>query len=649
MDGPEIRILRLSRTALITGGDVFENNFLGSLGFFCDVVSRLHQDWMEEVLGPIENAFPMSKAIEDFSESVKGFDYVSPNYELNTISPFLMYLRNRSRSSVRLLMIAHSPGIYLLEWALLSHVLVPGDWIIAPSHNAQSMIVSLCPDLAPFVRVIPHPIPTQGTPKPAGFKNDKPVFASLARINGDKLIHRQIEALAILGEWGHPIPQLQIAGSLGGETPTPYVRCLKAKVARLGLQDHVEFMGPINDIAAKTAWLARAEVLINLSVTIEESFGKAPGEALTLGVPVLSTKWNGLTETVGKGGTCVEVTITDDFMPDVTAESVARAMIDLLENPPSTAVCIAEAKRFDPRRVGQIYCDTLRQGLDLVQPDVALPNPEMNHRVVAPERGLFSQWVGLKAFSVAELFQSHLDHVPLLRRVLVGEMQVPEHREMSYRVIIMRGSLYPLACFLSGNRLPEPTPGRRELAGPMDEIGQKPVSEGFSSRLLRAAELSGDASSRVSCLFNLFEAGQFESLEKGLDCLEEAGINGPGYRYLRVEFLLAKRYFSEAYKLCVQSMNSKELRETQATQIRQLAKVCRNWRKPEKAIPWLRDWLNEYPDSPDSGAIWLVLGFMASRLDHSYRACALKALNQAKTLLGNVPVVEKLDRIIKSQ
>ena len=86
------------------------------------------------------------------------------------VVPQLLHLRNESRAPIRLLFIAHAPGAYPLEWALLGPLLRRGDRIVAPSQSARDVIAFMSPRLLPHVRVIPHPIrplPYQRTTQPA--------------------------------------------------------------------------------------------------------------------------------------------------------------------------------------------------------------------------------------------------------------------------------------------------------------------------------------------------------------------------------------------------------------------------------------------------------------------------------------------------
>ncbi len=87
---------------------------------------------------------------------------------------------------------------------------------------------------------------------------------------------------------------------------------------------------------------------VNLSVTIEESFGKAPIEALGSGIPVLATRWDGLPETVGECGVLLPSSARPGVSADIAAESVADGLQRLLDGPPSAAACRRQAGRFAP-------------------------------------------------------------------------------------------------------------------------------------------------------------------------------------------------------------------------------------------------------------------------------------------------------------
>src|SRR6185503_3649643 len=114
--------------------------------------------WLDSIFGK-QRILPNHKAFHKaFTSATSGFDFLCPNYLGIPLAPLLIYLRNQSNSPIRLLLIAHAPGAYALEWALLRPLLRSDDVIIAPSNSAREVIEFLIPELAKHIRVVPHPV-----------------------------------------------------------------------------------------------------------------------------------------------------------------------------------------------------------------------------------------------------------------------------------------------------------------------------------------------------------------------------------------------------------------------------------------------------------------------------------------------------------
>ena len=136
-------------------------------------------------------------------------DFLCPDHHGLAFVPRLLALRNRGELPLRLLLIAHSPGAFLFEWVLVRPLLRPGDRIIAPSVSARDMIEWLCPELSPWVRVVPHPM--RPLPEPGGPRAPAHLL-SLGRLVPSKLVHRVLEALRILHDRGRTELRLVLAG-----------------------------------------------------------------------------------------------------------------------------------------------------------------------------------------------------------------------------------------------------------------------------------------------------------------------------------------------------------------------------------------------------------------------------------------------------
>src|SRR5437016_4952940 len=155
-----IRILRLIGPSAMISGRVFDRLFARNL---CPEMSLEAVDlaqWLNFIFenGPIR---PHDKAIlRTFRSATRDYDFLCPNFVAIPSTPLLLYLRNCSRAPIRLLLIAHAPGAYALEWALLRPLLLMGDVTSAAStieYYANNYHRS---ELAAYTRVVPHPMRT---------------------------------------------------------------------------------------------------------------------------------------------------------------------------------------------------------------------------------------------------------------------------------------------------------------------------------------------------------------------------------------------------------------------------------------------------------------------------------------------------------
>src|SRR5205085_11908490 len=96
---------------------------------------------------------------------------------------------------------------------------------------------------------------------------------------------------------------------------------LETLVYRLGLSDHVEFLGNRQDVPQL---LAKTDVLV-MATTTPEAFGRVILEGQAAGVPVVATKVGGVIEIIDQEKTGLLVLPED---PDAMAQSVLRLLND---------------------------------------------------------------------------------------------------------------------------------------------------------------------------------------------------------------------------------------------------------------------------------------------------------------------------------
>jgi N-acetyl-alpha-D-glucosaminyl L-malate synthase BshA len=135
----------------------------------------------------------------------------------------------------------------------------------------------------------------------------------------------------------------------------PERRATEAAVERLGLAEHVRFLGKVDAVAD----LLRAADLFLLA-SASESFGLAALEAMACGVPVIATQVGGLPEVVvdGESGALVPV-------GDVAA--MAERAVELLEPrrwKEAREAAVVHARRYDEANVVPHYEEFYARVLD---------------------------------------------------------------------------------------------------------------------------------------------------------------------------------------------------------------------------------------------------------------------------------------------
>lgn len=108
-----------------------------------------------------------------------------------------------------------------------------------------------------------------------------------------------------------------------------YVAQVRAEIAALGLSDVVQLTGRLPDGEVQR-WLAEADVFVLPSINDGwkfEGFGLAHLEASAAGLPVVSTRGNGVEDAVEDGVSGILVS------QDRVAEELPAALLKLLENP----------------------------------------------------------------------------------------------------------------------------------------------------------------------------------------------------------------------------------------------------------------------------------------------------------------------------
>lgn len=642
------RVLRPLGRAELVSARVFDALFQRDLHPHVDVQPVELDRWLDEILGDPGSPLDVPRAIERLRHATRDVEFLCPDHHCIAFAPRLTWIRNRGGLPVRLLLIAHSPGGFLVEWALLRPLLRPGDRIVAPSASARDMIAWLCPELSPYVRVVPHPIRPLAEPQPSRAPEH---LLSLGRLVPSKLVHRQLEALRILHDRGHSSLRLVLAGPRtepGVEQISDYCRGLEVAARRLGLADVVDFPGVVEAEADKAALLHRAHVLLNLSVSAEESFGKSIVEATSLGVPVITTRWNGLPEALGGAGEALPVHARLLGM-DLDASELADAIERVLRDPPSPERCREAARRFHPEIVAPRYRAMLDEALaerDAAGPVRADDGPLAQEPAV-PAAGLLAGDALLGRFSWQELLEVQGDELRRLRHAWAPPDRGAPARGTQLRSCLFLGSRSAIEHALAGL----PTTAWTEPTGAPAPVGRadartatEPAMDDFAARVAAAAVGPGTRSARVNCLNLLATMGQRPALRAGVDRLRAEGLASPGLDFLDAECCLMEGEPERALELGLR-VDAPELWSDQAShRLVQLGRAAVAAGRPERVLPKLRAWTERFPDAPGAGVVWLHRCLAA--LQDGARDEATTAFRRMRALLGERPDLAPLARVL---
>ena len=599
-----VRVLRLTPSDTFVSAASFEESFRRHQAGAFATTSADSRHWAGYVLA---SGLSADEQAARFAAATDDVDYLFPGYDLMTALPLLAELRNRARSRARLLVRAHSPALCPLEWALLCPLIMPGDVVMCPSASARALLASLAPALEASLVVSPAPVGPLPRRPPRGTSAQHPVrLVTLGRVMPAKLLHRVIDGVASLRPGLRSRTQLRIGGPLTGQDgrTLPYAASLDARAARLGLSGAVRLAGLVQGDQAKARFLGGADVLVNLSVSPEESFGMVVAEALSAGTPVVVTRWDGLPELAGPAGAVVPVGLSGPLaVCDVAPADVAAAIEAAVADPALRAACLAQAATCEPGRTAAALAVALREAL-AARDAAPAPGPvreDLAGHQAAPGGGLLGCTIPLPELGWREAFELSSAPGPQgdgLRRQLVEAL------------------LPPVTRFMAG--LPPP----------------RGDADGHQAT----------ATSEMVALWHDAVAGTSHGPVARLDALRRLPARAAAVRFVEVERARAAGELTVAAGLACQGID--ELlaaagAEHAGRALHQLGSVCRDAGRVDEAIARLRRWLALFPDEPATPAICLLLAELAagaasgpgSRESPRLRGVAHAALAQASAFL----------------
>ncbi|MDQ2955499.1 MAG: glycosyltransferase [Actinomycetota bacterium] len=561
----------------------FEAGFASSLTPDIEITSIPAASWLPQVIGDwlpaaVDRQSADRPVAGRLAEALTDYELLCPSFELLPMLPVLLRLRELASASWRLLLIAHSPALYGLEWLAISPLLRAGDVVVAPTASAADIIELLCPAISRYVHVIPHPVPRLAM---ADRSQRAPTrLVSLTRIHPAKLLHRQLDALQVLHRAGHRELQLTIAGPLQDPAGRllPYARTLMARAYRYRLDEHVYFPGAIVGSAAKAELLAGSDLLLNLSLTVEESFGKSIVEGQWTGLAAVVSDWNGLPETMGGAGAAIPLTDRGSQL-DLSPEAAADAIQRLLDPPPDLAMIQDRATRSAPERVRARYLQALRAGPRDAGPSSARP-------------GLLARTAPLTALSPAGLDRIINDDWPRRLAELTGTAPVGNSERELLAGIVFHGIRRPLELFMSGLQREPVEVGQVTAAPPVDNL---------RAALALGAAGRATASSLTACLGQLADANRRPEFTAAAGILPTLVEAVPAAIIIDLE---ATRLASSAGAALDRSLELGGLDTPySAHRLLQLVMLARLAGRPAEALPLVQSWLADYPDEPSSPAV----------------------------------------------
>lgn len=259
---------------------------------------------------------------------------------------------------------AHGAAPKGMEWTLFpwSDWLRPSDAFVFSSQADLDIWARLADDSQLSTYLLPLPVDGEFFAVadrdvqrgPLGLAKEDEVVVYAGRINVQKNLHGLLSAFAIVCR-NHPHARLVVAGPedavVQGEflaANTGYRSYLVRQTTRLGVEDHVSFVGELDrhDLAQL---FAIADVAVSLSFYHRENFGLALAEAQAAGTPVVASAWGGHRDVVDPdAGVLVEAAMTEHGIR-VDWGSAGHAIDELLSDPEKRLVASASARAWAAR------------------------------------------------------------------------------------------------------------------------------------------------------------------------------------------------------------------------------------------------------------------------------------------------------------
>jgi hypothetical protein len=261
------------------------------------------------------------------------------------------------------------------------------------------------------------------------------------------------------------------------------------------------------------------------------------------------------------------------------------------------------------------------------------PEPELP---ATPADGLLASTAPLEQYGWRELFEIHVRDVEGLRASHASHAHRDTSEADELRSLLIAGIRAPLGRWLAGaslNGMDRPVGSAHPGKGAAD----------FVEKIARSVLSRATVSSRLACLSLLAHRGRLAALRRGLETMRGDGVRTWGNEHFEIEALRLEGEYNRAFQMSIERRDPLYWGDLATDRLHQLATVCRGWGRPELALPYLRKWLERFPDSPESGTIYLDRCANAMALSGAASEEARRALESARRLLGESVEVSSIE------
>lgn len=301
--------------------------------------------------------------------------YLYCNHPLFQFVPLLLLARQQHRIPISFFIYIHAVSQDLLGWMIISHLIQPCDLVATPSHAAREALIKISPKYRQ-VSVLHLPIEKTGGEKKRKPQNSPPVLTYLGRLEESKNVHLLIEIFPdILKRF--PDARLQIVGPTQGsvmlEGESCWYRYLKEECKKRNIESSVSFPGAVFDPLEKEKIFCSSDLFLYPAVGYVETFGYAIIEALSCGLPVIATDWNGYKEIIrdSYNGYLVPTWKEGKGIVGVDKKAMIKKIIDFLEGDRDDfrKNALESSERFSFNRFGEKLSPMLERSKSDFDPD----------------------------------------------------------------------------------------------------------------------------------------------------------------------------------------------------------------------------------------------------------------------------------------